>query len=86
MGHGSLSKTDEDDIDIYRIIKLNALDNVEKTTFRKIRNVAIENDTNIECDSIPPTVVLNDELIVDYPYARYHHDDEDVLTNKNLFV
>lgn len=46
------------------------------------------NETNADgdCESVPPTVILNKDLIVDYKYAYFHHDDEDVQKNAESFV
>ena len=37
-----------------------------------------------DCDNIPPTVILNRQLIVDYKYAYFHHDDHDI--DQNSFI
>lgn len=37
-----------------------------------------------DCDLVPPTVILNQQLIVDYKYAYFHH--EDVQENPNSFL
>lgn len=34
---------------------------------------------------LPETVVLNRDSIVEHRYAMFHHDDEDVLTDKQFF-
>lgn len=39
-----------------------------------------------DCDIVPPTIILNQDLIVDYKYAYFHHDDEDVQQNFASFV
>lgn len=39
-----------------------------------------------DCDQVPPTIILNQQLIVDYKYAHFHHDDEDVQENSNSFI
>lgn len=46
------------------------------------------NETNADggCESVPPTVILNKDLIVDYKYSYFHHDDEDVQQNADSFV
>lgn len=39
-----------------------------------------------DCDTLPPTIILNQDLIVDYKYAYFHHDNEDVQQNLASFV
>ena len=40
-----------------------------------------------DCEDIPPpTVVMNQELIVEYKYAYFHHDMNDVQQNYEDFV
>lgn len=39
-----------------------------------------------DCDYMPPTVVINDDLIVDFKYAFFHHDAEDVQQNVPNFI
>lgn len=49
----------------------------------------IYNITNTDdgCQKIlPPTVILNEDSIVDYKYAFFHHDDEDVQKDIDSFV
>lgn len=79
-------------IDIYNIIKMNTVAQMQNNGRRLIRDAAaaggaiVEADSAIDedCDETTPTVVLNHELIVDYRYAEFHHDDEDVLTDAHL--
>lgn len=39
-----------------------------------------------DCEHVPPTVVLNDDLFVDFKYAFFHHDAEDVQQNGPNFI
>lgn len=40
-----------------------------------------------DCDLVPPTIILNSQqLIVDFKYAYFHHDDEDVQNDANSFL
>lgn len=61
----------------------------KKNDHRIIRGANADNGPNnddvISCDYLPETVVLNQESFVEYRYAMFHHDDEDVLTDKQLF-
>lgn len=39
-----------------------------------------------DCATIPPTVILNRNLFVDYKYAYFHHDAEDVQQDSSSFI
>lgn len=42
---------------------------------------------NNDCEDEPaPTVVMNKDVIVEYKYAYFHHDTDDVLTNAEDFI
>lgn len=59
----------------------------KKKDHRIIRSANADNGPNIDmtCEYLPETVVLNHDSIVEYRYAMFHHDDEDVLTDKQFF-
>lgn len=61
----------------------------KKNDHRIIRSANADNGPNnndmIFCDCLPETVVLNQDSFVEYRYAMFHHDDEDVLTDKKFF-
>lgn len=42
--------------------------------------------STIECGAIPETLIMNRDLIVEYQYAYFHHDDEDVQQNPQNFI
>ncbi|XP_055305723.1 uncharacterized protein LOC129570218 [Sitodiplosis mosellana] len=49
--------------------------------------MSIDSDLNEDCEDIPPpTVVMNQELIVEHKYAYFHHDMDDVQQNYKDFV
>lgn len=66
-------------------MRLNTLDKLWKNRSIEITNHDDEDNSRESCEEIPPTVVLNYELIVEYQYAMFHHDDEDVVTGQDFF-
>lgn len=59
----------------------------KKNTHRIIRGAKADNGPNddMACDYLPETVVLNTDSFVEYRYALFHNDNEDVLTDKRFF-
>lgn len=59
----------------------------KKPDHRIIRSANTDNGpiNDMTCNYLPETVVLNRDSIVEYRYAMFHNDDEDVLTDKQFF-
>lgn len=59
----------------------------QKNHHRIIRSAKADNGPNdyMACDYIPETVVLNTDSFVEYRYALFHNDNEDILTDKRFF-
>lgn len=55
--------------------------------FRYETSTPADSDSNEGCEDIPPpTVVMNQELIVEHKYAYFHHDMDDVQENIEDFI
>lgn len=78
---GTIFGKTSDNVGDSDVIGINTFVALTKNDRRIIRSAG----NDIDCDYVPETVVLNHDSIVDYRYAMYHHDDEDVLTDKQYF-
>lgn len=58
----------------------------KKNDHRLVRSANADNGPNSDmtCEYLPETVVLNHDSIVEFRYALFYHDPEDVLTDKQL--